>query len=82
MPSLPSALGAYRQYRRSFPPAGTRIVARVRHQARQQATADLEFLDATGAVVARLAGYECVLDPSLRASFRQNRLRPDVLFSR
>jgi NAD(P)-dependent dehydrogenase (short-subunit alcohol dehydrogenase family) len=72
--SLPTAVGSYRQYRRSFPAGGVRVVASVRHFTDHRATADIEFLDAQGKPVARIEGYECVIDPSLNQAFRRNRL--------
>ena len=41
--------------------------------AEHRAFADIEFLDGTGALVARIEGYECVIDPALAGAFR-NRL--------
>jgi hypothetical protein len=38
------------------------------------ATADLEFLDADGGLIARLEGYECALDAGLIQAFRRNQL--------
>ena len=39
-------------------------------------TGDIDFIDETGALVARMSGCECVLDPSLREAYRNNRLAP------
>jgi hypothetical protein len=72
--SLPVYLGAYRQYRRAFPREGVRLVARVTRSSPGRALADVDVLDAEGALVARLEDYECVIDPSLAEAFRQNRL--------
>jgi acyl transferase domain-containing protein/acyl carrier protein len=80
--SLPTAMGHYRQFRRAFPPGGVKIVAQIRHASETRATADVEFLDAQGAVVARLDGYECVIDCSLNEAFRRNQLAPVLTFSR
>jgi NAD(P)-dependent dehydrogenase (short-subunit alcohol dehydrogenase family) len=82
VPSLPTGLLRYRQYRRAFPRDGVRVVARIVRQVHQQAIADIDILDETGAIVAGITGYECVLDASLRDSFRQNRLAPAVLSGR
>jgi NAD(P)-dependent dehydrogenase (short-subunit alcohol dehydrogenase family)/acyl carrier protein len=75
-PSLPCLATRYRQYRRSFPAGGARVVARVTRATGLHALADLDFLDADGGIVARLEGYECVLDPALVRAFRRNRLAP------
>jgi hypothetical protein len=75
-PSLPCQLGHYRQFRRSFPTGGTRVVARVGRATDLSAVADFDFLDAHGQLVARLEGYDCAMDPALRRAFRRNRLAP------
>jgi NAD(P)-dependent dehydrogenase (short-subunit alcohol dehydrogenase family) len=72
-PSLPCLVARYRQYRRAFPPEGVRVVARVTRDTPLHALADLDFVDAAGQLVARLEGYECVLDPALQRAFRRNR---------
>jgi len=74
--SLPSGLGRYRQYRRSFPAGDVRIVARVAAGAGQIVRAQIEFLDPAGGLLARIDDYECVLDTALNAAFRRNRLEP------
>ena len=74
--SLPCFASRYRQYRRSFPVGGARVVARVTHATKLHALADIEFIDADGRLVARMEGYECVLDPALQRAFRRNRLAP------
>ena len=72
--SLPTAIGSYRQYRRSFPADGVRVVARIRQTSEHRLFADLEFLDHEGEIVARIDSYESVLDSSLNQAFRRNRL--------
>lgn len=72
--SLPTNLGRYRQYRRSFPAPRVRVAARVTRPAPHRAAAEIAFLDADGQTVARVDGYECVLDASLNQAFRRNRL--------
>jgi acyl transferase domain-containing protein/NADP-dependent 3-hydroxy acid dehydrogenase YdfG len=79
--SLPTAIGGYRQYRRAFPADGVRVVAQIRHSSETRAIADIEFLDASGAVVARLDGYECVVDVSLNEAFRRSQLTPLLTLS-
>jgi acyl transferase domain-containing protein len=74
--SLPCFISRYRQYRRSFPAGGVRVVARITHATNLHALADIDFLDGDGRLVARLEGYECVLDPALQRAFRRNRLAP------
>ncbi len=72
--SLPSAIGRYRQYSRSFPKDGVRIIARVTKQFAHRAVADIDFIGRDGALVARIGDYECVIDASLAQAFRTNKL--------
>ncbi len=72
--SLPTALGSYRQFVGEFPEPRVRIVARVDRPSESRATADIDFLDAEGNLVARIEGYECVIDGALHAKFHRNRL--------
>ena len=73
--SLPSFAGRYRQFQESFPRNGVQIVIRVTAEREHSASADMEFLDrTTGKLIARLEGYECVIDPSLGRAFRRNQL--------
>jgi NAD(P)-dependent dehydrogenase (short-subunit alcohol dehydrogenase family) len=73
-PALPTAVGRYRQFCRSFPGPRVQVTARVRRPGPLRAVAEIEFLDAAGAVLARIEGYECVGNPSLVQAFRRNRL--------
>ena len=72
--SLPTAVGAYRQFRKAFPAEGVRVLAAVREHSGHRAVADIEFLDQHGNLVARIESYECVIDASLNQAFRRNRL--------
>jgi acyl transferase domain-containing protein/NAD(P)-dependent dehydrogenase (short-subunit alcohol dehydrogenase family) len=73
--SLPSFAGRYRQFQESFPIHGTQIAIRVTAEREHGASADMEFLDRnSGKLIARLEGYECVIDPSLQQAFRCNQL--------
>jgi NAD(P)-dependent dehydrogenase (short-subunit alcohol dehydrogenase family) len=74
--SLPTRVGCYRQFRRAFPAAGVRVEARIDRPAEHRAVADIEFLDGDGGLVARIEGYECVIDAMLNQAFRRNRLAP------
>ncbi|MBI5239958.1 MAG: SDR family NAD(P)-dependent oxidoreductase [Elusimicrobia bacterium] len=69
--SLPSFAGRYRQYRR-LPETGCVIRAKVGKVTDGLAGADIDFLDASGALAARLEGYECTVDKSLGEAFRRN----------
>jgi acyl transferase domain-containing protein/NAD(P)-dependent dehydrogenase (short-subunit alcohol dehydrogenase family) len=69
--SLPSYVGRYRQYRR-MPEAGCVIRAKVTKATDGLAGADMDFLGPSGALAARLEGYECTVDKSLGEAFRRN----------
>jgi acyl transferase domain-containing protein/NAD(P)-dependent dehydrogenase (short-subunit alcohol dehydrogenase family) len=73
--SLPCFAGRYRQFVDSFPAEGVQIVVRVTEERKNSATADMEFHDRhSGKLVARLEGYECIIDPSLKQAFQRNQL--------
>jgi acyl transferase domain-containing protein len=72
--SLPTGVHRYRQYQSSFPKDGTRIVIGVSEHSTHRAKATIEFLDRQGALVARIEGYECVVDQSLAGAFGRNKL--------
>jgi acyl transferase domain-containing protein/NADP-dependent 3-hydroxy acid dehydrogenase YdfG len=73
-PSLPCHVAHYRQYQRAFPPGGARVVVRVTHESALHALADIDYVDARGQLIARLEGYECVIDPALRRAFGRHPL--------
>ncbi len=73
--SLPCFAGRFRQYHDSFPRDGVQVVIRVTSEREHGATADMEFLErGSGKLVARLEGYECVIDPALSRAFQHNQL--------
>jgi len=76
--SLPSFAGRYRQYRRSFPADGVRIVAQVKQDTPHRALVELWFFDRAGEAVASMQDYECVIDASLNQAFRRNQLTAEV----
>ena len=73
-PCLPCSIARYRQYRRTFPREGVRIVVQVIQATDHAIRCDVEFLDSANQVVARMEGCESVADPSLAAAFQRNRL--------
>jgi hypothetical protein len=75
-PSLPCAAAKYRQFKNRFPKEGARVVIQITSSAEHRATADIEYLDAKGQLIARIEGYECVIDDSLTAAFQRNQLAP------
>jgi acyl transferase domain-containing protein/NAD(P)-dependent dehydrogenase (short-subunit alcohol dehydrogenase family) len=78
--SLPCFVGRYRQYRRSMPRGGMRIVMQMKDVVAQRMTADFAFLDEEGELVARLEDYEGIFDAHLNQAFRRNQL-PQRTFS-
>ncbi|MBV5338401.1 MAG: KR domain-containing protein, partial [Deltaproteobacteria bacterium] len=73
--SLPVFMGRYRQFQGSFPRNGAQIVIRVTAENGHSASADMEFMERkSGKLIARMEGYECIIDPSLEQAFRCNQL--------
>ncbi|MDF1665294.1 MAG: polyketide synthase dehydratase domain-containing protein, partial [Planctomycetota bacterium] len=73
-PSLPCAIGSYRQFKRSFPKSGVELRIAITRESSHQAKADIEFVDNKGQVVARIDNFECVMDASLKKAFRLKQL--------
>ncbi len=73
--SLPSFAGRYRQFHETFPRDGAQVVVRITAEQSHSAIADIEFLDRNNSkLIARLEGYECVIDASLEKAFKRNSL--------
>ena len=77
-PSLPSALGSYRQFVGAFPKGGCRAVIGVALGISAIAVATIQFLDRQGNLLASAEGCEFVVDAALHDAFRQNRLKLDT----
>jgi NAD(P)-dependent dehydrogenase (short-subunit alcohol dehydrogenase family)/acyl carrier protein len=71
-PCLPTQAARYRQFQADFPGDGVRIQVRVTQHDSHGATADIDWISADGTLVARMTGYECVMDSSLLKAFRDN----------
>ncbi|MBF0409457.1 MAG: SDR family NAD(P)-dependent oxidoreductase [Candidatus Riflebacteria bacterium] len=71
MPSLPCFLGSYRQYRPAFPSSGVRVMAKAKKCSQNTVRANIEFVDETGALIASMIDYECVMTASLMGQFRE-----------
>ena len=67
-PSLPSRLGAWRQFK-PFPVGAVRATVRVREIEGAVVTSDVDLLGEAGEVVARLEGYVCTVSPTLDRAF-------------
>ena len=72
--SLPSRFTRYRQFVASFPKEGARIVIDVHHRTNGKIISDIDWVGDDGNLLARLEGYESVVDSSLSKAFRHNRL--------
>ena len=68
--SLPSYNASYRQYRASFPAGTIKAVLEVTNTTEHKMKGNFTFLDEDGSVIARLEGYEAVMDASLFKSFK------------
>ena len=68
--SLPSHAESYRQFRTGFPAAGVVVALEVTDATAKRMRGDFTFLDGRGEVVARLTGYEAVMDPLLNRAFK------------
>ncbi len=74
VPSLPVAIGNYRQYRANYPAEGVKIDIRINQKVGALVYADMEFSDQQGQIVARIENYICSQNQSLIESFRHNKL--------
>ncbi len=73
-PCLPCAIANYRQYRRTFPKDGVRIVIRMHDTPEQVIRCDVEMIDQQGVLVARMEGCESVADATLVAAFQRKKI--------
>ena len=79
IPSLPTYFGSYWQYGPIPQGAEVEVVVRITGVSFQKVSADMEFRDTgTGALLAALSGYECVMDSGLNQAFRRNLLPEEV----
>jgi acyl transferase domain-containing protein/NAD(P)-dependent dehydrogenase (short-subunit alcohol dehydrogenase family) len=70
MVSLPSYSASYRQYRDAFPSDGVTAVLEIKEATDHKIKGDFTFLDTDEVVVARMTGYEAVMDASLSKAFK------------
>jgi hypothetical protein len=77
-PNLPTGFGQYRQFRRAFPAGEIQVIAKIIKETGHLIRAEIEFLDQSGGLVARLQDAEFVGEPALQAQFRQNRVTVSV----
>jgi phosphoserine phosphatase len=61
---------SYRQYRHQFPAEGVTAVLEVSEVTNRKMRGDFTFSDSNGEIVARLTGYQAILDASLFKAFK------------
>ena len=71
--SLPCAIRSYRQFRSGFPREGCQIELSACRQGEKLVTAEGDFCDQDGGIIARMASYEAVMDASLNEAFRKRK---------
>jgi hypothetical protein len=69
---LPSYAASYRQYRERFPSEGVSAVLEIKKTSAHKITGDFTFLDAQKVVIARIEGYEAVMDDGLIKAFQKS----------
>jgi len=67
--SLPSYAACYRQYRHRFPEDGVRAVLEVHQVTTHKMTGDFTFIDKNNEIIAKLNGYEAIMDAELQKAF-------------
>ena len=72
--SLPTKVGRYRQFQRRFPKNGVKLFINVESSSKHASTAIIDFVDEKEKLIARIDGYECVIDASLNDAFKRNQL--------
>ena len=68
--SLPSYAASYRQYRDQFPSDAVTVVLEITEATTRKMRGDFTFLDSDDEIVARLIGYEAIMDASLFKAFK------------
>jgi hypothetical protein len=72
--SLPTKITSYRQFQRKYPKEGVSLNISLTNTSKHAATATIEIFDMQQKLLARIEGYECVIDASLNDAFKRNRL--------
>ena len=67
--SLPSYAASYRQYRNRFPEDGVRAILEVHQVTAHKMTGDFTFIDKNDEIIAKLRGYEAIMDAELQKAF-------------
>lgn len=74
VPSLPCAVGGYRQYSSPFPGSSVQLIATVVGHQGALLRADVDFVGESRTLLARLTGVEMVLDAGLARAFQHRTL--------
>jgi NAD(P)-dependent dehydrogenase (short-subunit alcohol dehydrogenase family)/acyl carrier protein len=69
--SLPCGFGSYVQYRSSFPKEELVIRASITQVGGPRVTATVEFIDCHERLIARIDGYECIMEERLSEAFKR-----------
>ncbi len=69
-PSLPNYASSYRQYIKSFNGQPVIISAKASKKGSSAATADIQFRNVDGNVLAEIKGYECAVSANLKEAFK------------
>ena len=72
--SLPTRISSYRQFQRKFPKAGVNLNISLTSISKHAATATIEVFNKQNKLLARIEGYECVIDALLNDAFKRNTL--------
>ena len=76
--SLPTRIASYRQFQSRLPKDGASLNIKIIKVGQHSATAIIDILDKQQKLVARIEGYECVIDASLNEAFKRNTLEQSV----
>jgi hypothetical protein len=68
--SLPSYCKAYSQYHRQYPTDNVSVVLEIKEVSNRKMRGDFTFLDGSDEVIAKLIGYEAIMDASLLEAFK------------
>ncbi|MCP4353311.1 MAG: SDR family NAD(P)-dependent oxidoreductase [Desulfobacterales bacterium] len=78
--SLPSYSASYRQYCNRFPSEGVTAILEVSEVTARKMKGDFTFIDSGNMIVARLDGYECVMNTSLSRAFNKPQQSSQVFY--
>jgi hypothetical protein len=71
--SLPTFAARYRQFM-PFPKENVKIVTNISKKSEGKISADIEFMNNEGKLIAKMDDYGCLVSPALKAAFAKNQL--------